>query len=92
MDDDDDYGDDGEHVDTEAAFDAVAEKAAKDDDAQPTQQWCIAKPSQRRLPYLIATTSPQDMVNIHRYAIIATGIFAAIGLAAIVQLFRMRFG
>lgn len=84
--------DDDEGEDAAATTDAETGKTAADDDAPGTQQWCIAKPSQRRLPYLIATTSPQDMVNIHRYAIIATGIFAAIGVAAIVQLFRMRFG
>jgi hypothetical protein len=94
---DDDWDlDDIERTADVTANAAHATGAHTDDEARDTapivEEWRIGKPSRRGLPYLVATTSPADMVNIYRWGIIGTGLFAAAGLAVIVQIVRMRFG
>ncbi|MGA8261203.1 MAG: GIDE domain-containing protein [Arenicellales bacterium] len=96
--DDEDYDEDepaGEAPNATVATAGAATQATdsgKDDTPAPLdEELRIGKPSRRARPYLIATTSPQDMVNVYRWAIIGIVPLTALGLFALFELVRMRF-
>jgi hypothetical protein len=68
------------------------EDGDEDTELAVNEQPCIGKPRRGRQPFMIATTSPAEMINIHRWAIIGTAIIALLGLAAMIQLVRLRIG
>ena len=96
--DDEDYDDDGivgeagEATVASPAADARVSDSGDDDTPAPVdEELHIGKPSRRTQPYLIATTSPRDMVNVYRWAIMGTVLLAALGLFALFELVRIRF-
>jgi hypothetical protein len=82
--------DDEEEEQREAAGgDAAVQEARRDVSTGVAR--CIRKPSQRTLPYLIATTSPEKMTEIYRWGIAGSSMIALFGLALALGIAWLRF-
>lgn len=87
--DEDDEENEEEEQREAAAGDVPAQEARRGVSA--AVGWCIRKPLQRTLPYLIATTSPERMAEIYRGAIAGSAMIALFGLALAFAIAWLRF-
>jgi hypothetical protein len=91
--DDSEENDETESSEPRSAGDLVQE-ATDDDNARMASlagKRYLRAPSSRRLPFLIATTSPAAMTAIYQWAIIGSLLIAAFGVAIVGWLIWMRY-